>query len=264
MARLSSMTTTHLVLDQFDEDASIEVGSLTEQEKQELFDVDVASTTSGTTIDASELSFTPAKSFHIDTKGTDILRLRSSSSDPVTNINNPDGSIAYQSFREKRGSSNCVLTDADGHQLIASQYRFGPGKDPTLRCLNIGDGDDAIIKTVSRWTSRSQKFLLHDGRIFGWEYKTEMGFGDDGKKGTALVLNMNGRRLAVLIRNKQARTEGSSSCSAGNGGELVIGAEVGGKGNISEDLVVATVMLMLKKEVDRRRAMQAIMVGVVV
>ncbi|KAF1968891.1 hypothetical protein BU23DRAFT_558116 [Bimuria novae-zelandiae CBS 107.79] len=255
------MSTATLTPPQLDEKPPVDINILSDQEKKELITADAVSVLSGATIDASELSFTPAKSYHINAKGIPVLRLPSPPSELVTTINNFDGTVAYQSIREKRSSGNCVLTDAESHALIATQYFFGPGKDPVLRRLDSGEGEDNVIKTVSKWTSRAQKFSLHDGRTFEWEYKKEKGFGGQGKKGTALVLTMNGSRIAALIRNDGTRTPGSKSCSAGNGGELVLGDTVGGKEAISEELVIATVLLMLKKEIDRRRTVQVMMIA---
>lgn len=257
---MSTMTLTEKQLEQ----PPVDITLLDDQDKKELIIADTASVTSGTTISASELSFTPAKSFHITAKGVPVLRLPAPPSELVTTINNFDGSIAYQSTRERRSSGNCVLTDAEGQRRIATSYFFGPGKDPILTRLDTGGGEDNTIKTVSKWTSRSQKFLLPDRRTFEWEYKKERGFGGQNKKGTALVLTMDGKRLAALIRNDETRTPGSKSCSAGNGGELVLGEEVGGKEGINEELVIASCLLMLKKEIDRRRAVQFMMITSVV
>ncbi|KAF2251331.1 hypothetical protein BU26DRAFT_563272 [Trematosphaeria pertusa] len=245
------------------ESPSIDIKQLSEKEKQELIAADAASITSGTTLGAaSHLPFQPAKSLHINTKGIPVLRLPLPPSELTITIHNPDGTVAYQSTRERRSSGNCVLTDPDGRELIGTTYFFGPKKDPVLTRLDVGgDGDSNTIKTVSKWTSRSQKFLLPDGRTFDWEYKKEKGFGGEGKKGTALVLTMDGKRIAALIRNEETRTPGSKGCSAGNGGELVLGDEVGGKEGVSEEVVVATCLLMLKKEIDRRRAVQFMMLA---
>jgi len=45
---------------------------------------------------------------------------------------------------------------------------------------------------------------------------------------------------------------------------LVLGALVGGKEGIAEEVVVATCLLMLKKEIDRRRTVQIMMISGVV
>ncbi|KAL1836965.1 hypothetical protein VTJ49DRAFT_4429 [Mycothermus thermophilus] len=83
--------------------------------------------------------------------------------------------------------------------------------------------------------------------------------------------------VAYLLRGPALRTQGSGASSAGNGGRLVLdlrlweeGGEEGVVGQTKLDremvvvLVVATCLVMLKREVDRRRAQQiAIMAGAV-
>lgn len=240
----------------------VDIKLLSEKERQELIRAETASITSDTTLGtATAASFKPAKSYHINTKGIPVLRLPVPPKELVITIHNSDGSIAYQSTRERRSSGNCVLTNAEGHQLIGTTYFWGPGKDPVMTRFDVHGGVDSIINTSSRWTSRAQTFTLPDGRTLEWEYRKDKSFGCDGKKRTALVLTMGGTRLAALIRNEETRTPGSKSCSAGNGGELVLGEAVGGKIGVSEELVIATCLLMLKKEIDRRRVVQAIMIA---
>jgi hypothetical protein len=139
--------------------------------------------------------------------------------------------------------------------LIATEYFFRPNKDPVLRRLDANEGTQEI-KTVWKWTSHNHKFLLPDGHTLAWTYKKEPGFGTRGAKGTALVLTLGERRITALVRNDDTRTPGSLNTIAGNGGELALGEDVGGKAGLGEDLVVATCLLMLKKEIDRRRAVQ--------
>jgi hypothetical protein len=247
------MTTATLTAQQLDGEPPVHISVLSHQDKSELVTADTVCIVSSTTTDIAEPAFTLAKTYRIHAKGIPALRLPAPPSDLVTTVNNVDGTVAYQSTRERRSSGNCVLTDADGHRSIATQYFFGPGRDPVLQRVDAGACEDSIVKTASKWASRAQKFLLHDGRSFEWEYRKEIGFGEQGKKGTALVLTMNGRRVAALVRNDETRTPRSKSCSAGNGGELVLGQEVGGTDGVGEELVIATVLLMLKKEIDRRR-----------
>jgi hypothetical protein len=197
----------------------------------------------------------------IDTKGIPVLRLPVPPSELQISIYNNDGTLAYQSTRSQRSSGNCVLTDSQSTQSIATEYFFGPGKSPVLHVLDTAGGKQVDVRTASKWTSRTQTFTLPDGRAFAWEYKKERGFGAQGKKGTALVMSMNGRRTAALIRNEETRTPGSKSCSAGNGGELVLGEDVGREDCVSEELVVASCLLMLKKEIDRRRMVQVLLIS---
>lgn len=250
-------TTTTLTQDV--DPAPVDIAKVSESEKKDLIAAETASITSGTTLGPCS-TFTPTKKLLINTKGVPVLRLPLPPSELQISIHNPNGGIAYLSTRARRSSGNCVLTDAEGRQVVGTRYFWGPGRDPILQLLHNDEVEGKNeIKTASKWTSRAQKFVLPDGRTLEWEYKRERGFGGDGKKGTALALSMAGQRVAVLIRNEETRTFGSKSCSAGNGGELVLGKGVGGEEGVDEEVVVATCLLMLKKEVDRRRTVQMLM-----
>jgi hypothetical protein len=246
------------------EDPLIDINTFSEQDKKELIVADAVSITSDTTLGISNSTFIPIKTLHINAKGIGVLRLSQPPIELITTISNTDGSLVYTSTRAKRSSGSCTLTDADGNALIGTEYYFGPNKDPVLKRLDIDEGKIYEIKTLSKWTSRNHKFLLPDGRTFEWRYKREKGFGAGGAKGTALVLDVEGKRVATLIRNDETRTLGSKSCSAGNGGELLLGGDIGGKDGIGEDLVVATCLLMLKKEIDRRRSVQLITLAAII
>lgn len=257
------MSTTTLTQNDL-EKPPVDIELSSDTDKKELVTADAMSITSGTTLASSAVAFTPVKSLHINAKGIPVLRLPFPSSELQIDIYNNAGSLAYQSTRPFRSKGSCVLTNAEGKQLIATDYFSGPCDDPVLRILDGLAGNQSHLKTASRWTSRKHDFALPDGRTFTWEYKRERGFGGEGKNGTALVLTLQGRRIAALIRNNETRTPGSKSCSAGNGGELVLGADVGGKEGIDEELVVASCILMLKKEIDRRRTGQALMIAAAV
>lgn len=244
-----------------DDQPPVDINALTTDEKKELITADTVSILSNTTLTASEVAFTASKSLFINTTGIAALRLPIPPSELQITIQNQDANLAYTSTRAKKSSGNCVLADAAGKPLIGTQYFFGPSKDPLLTRLDIEEGVAQPIKTLSKWTSRHHIFLLPDNRSFNWAYRKEPGFGANGAKGTALVLTLGEKRLAALIRNEETRTPGSKSCSAGNGGELVLSDEVGGEDGINEDLVVATCLLMLKKEIDRRRTVQIMMIA---
>ncbi|EFY96810.1 hypothetical protein MAA_07623 [Metarhizium robertsii ARSEF 23] len=66
--------------------------------------------------------------------------------------------------------------------------------------------------------------------------------------------------VAQLVRSEALRTPGTSGATAGNGGRLLmdLGEWVGGKteARAAEVLVLSSCLVMLKKEVDRRRAAQ--------
>ncbi len=65
-------------------------------------------------------------------------------------------------------------------------------------------------------------------------------------------------RVAQLVRGEQMRTAGTKKASAGNGGRLMMDLQGGQeKGEVvSEVVVVVTVLVMLKKEIDRLRMIQ--------
>jgi hypothetical protein len=74
--------------------------------------------------------------------------------------------------------------------------------------------------------------------------------------------------VARLVRNAESRAQGSGSCSAGNGGRLEVDLTLWGEGEEKRErdmaavMAVTTCLVMLKREVDRRRAQQiAIMAG---
>lgn len=240
----------------------VDIDTLTVEEKKELVRADCISVLNSTTLGAPELSFTPTKSLHINAIGIPVLSLPATPRELLTKIHNLDGSLAYTSTRAKRSSENCVLTDADGKPLIGTEYFFGPSKDPFLDRLDVPEGSSQEIKTVSKWTSRNHKILLPNGRTCAWIYKKEKGFGTNGAKGTALIMTLGEKRIAVLVRNDKTRTPGSKSYSAGNGGELLLSEHLGSQDGINEDPVVATVLLMLMKEIDRRRTVQFIMITI--
>jgi hypothetical protein len=221
---LTAMSTTTFI-----DSPAIDSKLLSDQEKKELVIGDLVSIDSSTTIAASNLSFTPIKSLHINTRGIALLRLPLPPSELETTIHSCDGSLLYKSTRAKRHSGNCVLTDANGNTLVSTTYHFGPSKDPVLSHLDVAKHAAFVVKTVSKWTSRNHTFLLPDGRTFTWKYKREHGFGTKGAKGTALMLMLGKKRIAALIRNDETRTPGSKSCSAGHGGELVLGERVSSK-----------------------------------
>lgn len=255
------MSATTLVPDESAEQ-TLDLKNISDKENQELVDADTVSITSGTTIGVAEADLKIIKILHISAKGIPFLRLPLPSSELQINVYNENRNVAYRSIRAIRSAGNSILTGANGRQLIATEYFFGPSRDPVLHLLD-GEGG-AQVATVSKWTSRSQSFLLPDGRKFTWEYKKERGFGQEGNKRTALVMTLQGKRVAALIRNEETRTPGSNGCSAGNGGALLLGEDVATNHCVREDLVVASCLLMLKKEVDRRRAVQMLTLAAVV
>lgn len=182
----------------------------------------------------------------------------------------------YLSIRLKKHSNSCCLVRAaDPSQtvLISTIYRFGPGRHPRMHILpsdvamSVNEAlemknDNVPGETVEvdsrKWYSRDQVFETSLGH-FCWTY----GDRDDRKETEAdslLVMNrtMGKETFAVaqLVRNKEHRTPGTVRYSGGNGGRLMMdlsswdGAKEGVAKN-AEAFIVASCILMLKREADR-------------
>jgi hypothetical protein len=210
-------------------------------------------------------AFQRTKSLHIDARGIGAIRLPLPSSELEIPVHNADGSLAYLSTRNSKSSGNAVLSDAGtGAPLIASEYRFGPGRDPVMRIFKGESENDAETVTVKgRWNTRDQIFTCDAiPATFKWRYRKEKLDDADGKKHSVLIMEVEGgkgegaQRLAQLVRTDETRTPGSRPSSAGNGGVLMLDELALKMMGISEALAVASALMMLKKEVDRRRAVQ--------
>jgi hypothetical protein len=103
------------------------------------------------------------------------------------------------------------------------------------------------------WSYAQQKNSTTGGRFnfIVLRYIGNTGNGDrDKKKHT----DNSSKILAQLIRSKDTRYPGSLRCASGNGGMLVIDRDA--DRYIGEYLIVATCMVMLQREIDRRSMMQ--------
>lgn len=235
-----------------------------ELQEKDLIETSTSSLCSSTIAPEHASSFTPVGSLHVDSKGLALIRLPLPPKQLEIAVRKPDGSLAYTSKRNKRCSGNCTLFDASGTPLITTTYFFGPGREPVISLLGCDKEAQVDVKLTSKWTSRKYTYVLPDGHSFAWEYagkKRLAAYGMDMMKGTALVLRLDGKVIAALIRNEETRTPGTTYLSAGNGGELLLGPDVNDKDGLGEDLVVATCLLMLKKEIDRRRMVQIMVIS---
>ncbi|KIW67877.1 hypothetical protein PV04_07092 [Phialophora macrospora] len=233
-----------------------ELPSSTEKDADFMIKSASASTFSDTSyattlLDAS--NFHPGRILYIAQRGIGTLRLPVPSSELVTQIFHEDGSVAYTSTRAKKSSGSAVLSHPKLGDLISTTYFWGPRRPPILKFLESRDGADTV--TVNgKWLSRTINFTTPDGRVFEWSYACAKD--TDGKKVNIIALREKetGKILAQLHRGEGTRTEGTSKCSAGNGGQLILDQEA--TNHVDEALIVATCLMMLKKEIDRRRGMQ--------
>jgi hypothetical protein len=256
----------------------IDPSGLTEKEKKEFTassdSLVSADGKASTLVDPFVTAFSPTQILHINAQGIRAFRPPFPSSElEIPIYNDTDGALAYMSTRARVRGGNAILSAPGRGDLVASEYRWGPGRDPVIKMLERKDGQ-RHIKVSGKWTSRDQMFTDSAVPIvFHWTYKKEVRevVGKDGtkttKKLTVLVMEVHGAhgekgnsdatRIAELTRGPEKRTPGSGYHNAGNGGELGID-ETAAKGlGIPEELVVASCVMMLKKEIDRRRAIQA-------
>lgn len=219
-------------------------------------------------------TFNPDKTLLIDARGVGLFRLPLPNRQLEIAITHPDGQPAFVSTRDRVGSGNSLLSNHKLGDLIRTEYFFGPNRDPVLQLLQTAGGDPEEIQLKGAWTSRSMSFVTPSGSELKWSYMKEKR--PDGPKVNLIVLSVvetskkdhqaspvSVPRLAQLSRCVETRTPQTSRCSAGNGGTLQMDEEALRVHGIDESVVVATCLVMLKKEVDRRRmAQMAMIVGV--
>ncbi|RVX73226.1 hypothetical protein B0A52_02354 [Exophiala mesophila] len=228
----------------------------------------VVSTDSTTPTLVGGSSFKPGATLDIAARGIGTFRFPLPSSELEILVYHSDGTLAYTSTRAKRSSGNSVLSHAKLGDLISTTYKFGPNREPVLRLMQSPGheyGEEDEVKVKGRWTSRATSFSTPDGRTFDWSYAKSKDA--NGKRVNLIALRESsgseepeGKILAQLVRGQDSRTPGSSRCTAGNGGQLIFDQDA--TSIVDESLIVATCLMMLKKEIDRRRATQmAIIMG---
>ena len=224
----------------------------------------VASTAS-TLLDTSQANFLQGKRFHIEAKGIRALRPPMPMRQNEIPIYTADGALAYTATKDKALSSHTILASPKHGDLFSIDFR--PGGCPWIRFLHSVEGD--VIPPIAlqcKLTTRTTSFTPPDGGC-RWEWKYWTTTSPDGRKLKALCLErIDGAayakvtRIAYLLRSPDTRATGSSGCSAGNGGQLVLDPDVD-LSIVEEALVIATCLVMLRRERDRRRFIQAMVIG---
>lgn len=242
---------------------------------------------------ASPSGFTPTLSLQVENRGVAMVALPLPPR-PVpidvyaVNQDGTLGALAYQSVRQERSSGNSTLHRGTGNRelLSTSTYRFGPGRPPKIQLCGVegqqhlaGFNEELAVEGNSPRT-RAARIRTHLG-TFSWRYasKAERGEVGGGNVHSLLVLDRittveleggktgeQARRVAQLVRDDEFRTAGSSKRSAGNGGRLMMDLREWSGGKVEaawmEVFVVTSLLVMLKREVDRRRAVQfAVIMG---
>jgi len=156
--------------------------------------------------------------------------------------------------------------DENQASLATTTCWWGPRKHPV-----VSIGEDKFEVTRKGVFTRSCEW---QSRRFGkleWRYGSRSERGAlPGNISSLLILEkvtkeVEGEQertmVARLIRGDETRTPGTGSWSSGNGGQLEIFA-----GDIQDEeefeaMVVSTCLLMLKKEIDRKRRRQIMAMG---
>lgn len=222
------------------------------------------------TLFEEDAAFHPTRKLIIDAHGIGIFRFPVPSNELEIPIYSEEGKKLYTSKRAKRSSGSCVLSSFKEGDIVETEYFFGPGRDPILRVLDPAGKRATEAKVQGMWLSRAVEFEFPGRAKVEWGYEKEKK--SNGGRVNLIVLReagcgkggagKRGRTIARLVRSDETRTPGSSRCSAGNGGELLIDESGLEALALDEGLVVASCLVMLKKEVDRRRLHQAMAIGV--
>lgn len=235
--------------------------------KEEIHSSALSVRSGSTLCTLSEIYFQPSRILAVNAQGIGAFRLPIPSRQTEIFIYNPDGTEAYVSTRDKISSGNAVLSDPKRGSLIRTEYFFGPNRDPVLHLLQTSSESLEDVTVSGNWTSRTMQFVMPGGGQFEWEYAKEKRA--DGQKVRLIVFRAvetgktkeNKDKIAQLVRGVDTRTPGTSKCTAGNGGELQIDGDALQSHGLDEAVVVATCLMMLKKEMDRRRMLQFAMIA---
>ncbi|KAJ5081908.1 hypothetical protein NUU61_010172 [Penicillium alfredii] len=227
----------------------------------------VSSASSERTLTDTNFSFSPSRTLAINARGIGAFRLPLPARQTEIFIHNPDDTVAYISTRDSLWSGDAVLSDPKRGNLIRTDYFFGPTRGPVLRLLQSPSVLADELKISGKWGSRAVQFMGSGGLLLEWGYAKEKRA--DGNKVNLIVLNVvdgqgkepQNRRIAQLARGQDTRTPGTSRCAAGNGGELQIDEAARQSLEVDEAIVVATCLLMLKREIDRRRLVQCVVIA---
>jgi hypothetical protein len=194
--------------------------------------------------------------------------------------NGETGPLVYQSLRQVRCSGNSVLVRADDdyaeEPLSSITYRFGPGRAPKMQLLGEVAQPEEFQMTGKGIHTRAQNIRTHLG-TFQWRYASKRERKAIGASSLLVMDQITSvallggkqaekrRRVAQLVRSDELRTKGTTGATAGNGGRLVMDLREweGRKSDVKamEVLILTGCIAMLKKEVDRRRAVQFMVVA---
>ncbi|KAL2109904.1 hypothetical protein VUR80DRAFT_1872 [Thermomyces stellatus] len=238
-------------------------------------------------------TFAPTQRLRIDAQGHGCFRLPFPPKPdpiPVYDVTHGDpASPLYVSLRSNRNSGTCRLVrGGDGDTVCTTTYRFGPGNPPVIGLLADGPpsyedegprGEEVVIESLGPLT-RAQVLRSRLG-TFRWRYASSEERKAQGQDSVIILEKLTAAstphtskkeevatEIGLFARGHGTRTPGTTKHTAGNGGLLLLNlAEWRGEKKDGEEeevraLIVASCLSMLKKEIDRRRALQmAVILG---
>ncbi|KAH7156801.1 hypothetical protein EDB81DRAFT_400422 [Dactylonectria macrodidyma] len=245
-----------------------------------------AASSSSSSAASPDAGFHATKLLQIQAKGQPMMRLPlPPRPDPIYVFGvTPTGELdeaEYVSVRPTRGSGSCFLARAgDPAQtpICTTTYRFGPNRPPKIQFLEDSGSEEIVFECKGNFT-RATAMRTPLG-TFEWRYSTRAERRAAGPDVDSLLIldrtttvslagggsEVRRRKVGQLVRSGGLRTEGTRRSTAGNGGRLMLDlrdwADRKAEAGQMELLAVASCVSMLKKEVDRRRLHQTmIMMG---
>ncbi|KAH8434428.1 uncharacterized protein LDX57_012075 [Aspergillus melleus] len=203
------------------------------------------------------------KRLHIQSNGIRLIWPPLPMSQKEVPIYSEDGALVYVAAKDQAWTCRWVLSSPKQGPLVSIECL--PGGRPWLRRLDSGTGHAVpSIGLRAKWTSRAVTFAPSEGaRTLEWKY-VKMRMANSERLAT-LRLEQTEEREGLLHTQPVAHlVRGAPSChAAGQGGELILESE-GATGEVDEALVVASCLVMLRRERDRRRFVQAMVLGAAV
>jgi hypothetical protein len=206
--------------------------------------------------------FEVAKTLFIKAHGLPNIRKPGPSEQTEIEITSlPSDNLIYTSKREGKWASSTQLFNSLGVVVgKVNSDRFSNGLFKTIEVEVLGGEHMEVVKIKRRAIMTRACVFTFGGCDWEWRYGRKA----EGAKHNGHTLLVLGRSrggimetAARLVRDEEAAVMGDTkSTYAGRGGKLELGRDVVGGGEEMESVVVMSALIMLKKEVDRKRQIE--------
>jgi hypothetical protein len=202
------------------------------------------------------------KSLYIHAHGIPIIRIPGPSADveiPITTSSSLSSSHVYKSIRPHRWASSFVLHDHGGNTVAkvdGDRFSNFPLRTIVISLFGGKDEGEEEVKLKRKALMTRSCVFEYRGEEFEWRYGRQ----DEGARMNGHTLLVLGKKqsgggmkekVAQLVRDDEVDREMEiKKTEAGRGGRLDFVGTYGGR---EEVLVVMSCLVMLKKEIDRRR-----------